>query len=95
MSVAPTCPVAEERDATDDEREDVHRGRAGRHGRAAQSRSGRHCPQPPRQRVEVLQLRDGSVEVHHERRVVTRFTGLCCGNVFKARRGAAELTVKQ
>jgi transposase len=27
-----------------------------------------------RQRVEVLQLRDGSVEVHHERRVVTRFT---------------------
>lgn len=34
MSVAPTCPVAEERDATDDEREDAHRGRAGRHGRA-------------------------------------------------------------
>jgi transposase len=27
-----------------------------------------------RQRVEVLQLRDGSVEVHHERRMVTRFT---------------------
>jgi len=26
------------------------------------------------QRVEVLQLRDGSVEVHHERRMVTRFT---------------------
>ena len=27
-----------------------------------------------RQRVEVLQLRDGSVEVHHEHKVVTRFT---------------------
>jgi hypothetical protein len=27
-----------------------------------------------RQRVEVLQLRDGSVEVHHEQRMVTRFT---------------------
>ncbi len=27
-----------------------------------------------RQRVEVLQLRDGSVEVHHERQMVTRFT---------------------
>ncbi len=27
-----------------------------------------------RQRVEVLQLRDGGVEVHHEQRVVTRFT---------------------
>lgn len=27
-----------------------------------------------RQRVEVLQLRDGSVEVHHEQRTVTRFT---------------------
>jgi hypothetical protein len=27
-----------------------------------------------RQRVEVLQLRDGSVEVQHEQRVVTRFT---------------------
>jgi len=27
-----------------------------------------------RQRVEVLQLRDGSVEVHHGQRMVTRFT---------------------
>lgn len=27
-----------------------------------------------RQRVEVLQLRDGSVEVHHEHKMVTRFT---------------------
>jgi transposase len=27
-----------------------------------------------RQRVEVLQLRDGSVEVHHEHKLVTRFT---------------------
>ena len=27
-----------------------------------------------RQRVEVLQLRDGSVEVHHEQQMVTRFT---------------------
>jgi hypothetical protein len=39
-----------------------------------------------RLRVEVLQLRDGSVEVHHERRVVTRFAApaiarLVCGFV--------------
>src|SRR5215218_629130 len=45
MSVAPTCLVAEERDATDDEREDAHRGRAGRHGRTAHGGRGRHRPE--------------------------------------------------
>lgn len=36
--------------------------------------SGRKYFSLARQRVEVLQLRDGSVEVHHERQAVTRFT---------------------
>jgi transposase len=36
-----------------------------------------------RQRVEVLQLRDGSVEVHHERRVVTRFTATAVARLIR------------
>src|SRR5215207_635905 len=48
MSVAPTCHVAEERDATDDEREDARRSGASHHGRAAQRRPGRSRPQPLR-----------------------------------------------
>lgn len=43
-------------------------------GLALQLTSARKYFSLARQRVEVLQLRDGSVEVHHERRVVTRFT---------------------
>ena len=43
-------------------------------GLTLQLTSGRKYFSLARQRVEVLQLRDGSVEVHHERRVVTRFT---------------------
>jgi hypothetical protein len=42
---------------------------------------------PARQRVEVLQLRDGSVEVHHERRMVTRFTAPAIARLI--RKGAA------
>jgi transposase len=38
-----------------------------------------------RQRVEVLQLRDGSVEVHHERRVVTRFTASAIARLMRKR----------
>jgi hypothetical protein len=40
-----------------------------------------------RQRVEVLQLRDGSVEVHHEQRMVTRFTAAAIARLI--RKGAA------
>jgi transposase len=36
-----------------------------------------------RQRVEVLQLRDGSVEVHHERRMVTRFTATATARLIR------------
>jgi hypothetical protein len=43
-------------------------------GLALQLTSGRKYFSLARQRVEVLQLRDGSVEVHHEQRMVTRFT---------------------
>lgn len=43
-------------------------------GLALQLTSARKFFSLARQRVEVLQLRDGSVEVHHERRMVTRFT---------------------
>jgi len=43
-------------------------------GLVLQLTSGRKYFSLARQRVEVLQLRDGSVEVHHERRMVTRFT---------------------
>jgi hypothetical protein len=43
-------------------------------GLVLQLTSGRKYFSLARQRVEVLQLRDGSVEVHHEQRVVTRFT---------------------
>jgi transposase len=43
-------------------------------GLALQLTSARKFFSLERQRVEVLQLRDGSVEVHHERRMVTRFT---------------------
>jgi transposase len=43
-------------------------------GLVLQLTSGRKHFSLARQRVEVLQLRDGSVEVHHERRMVTRFT---------------------
>jgi transposase len=43
-------------------------------GLRLQLTSGRKYYSLARQRVEVLQLRDGSVEVHHERRMVTRFT---------------------
>lgn len=38
------------------------------------------------QRVEALQLRDGSVEVHHEQRMVTRFTAVIAQFI---RKGAA------
>src|SRR5205085_8703785 len=48
LSVAPTCLVAEERDATDDEREDAHRGGAGRHGRTTHGGGGGHRPEPLR-----------------------------------------------
>jgi transposase len=43
-------------------------------GLALQLTSGKKYFSLARQRVEVLQLRDGSVEIHHERRMVTRFT---------------------
>ena len=43
-------------------------------GLALQLASARNYFSLARQRVEVLQLRDGSVEVHHEQRLVTRFT---------------------
>jgi transposase len=43
-------------------------------GLALQLTSGKKYFSLARQRVEVLQLRDGSVEVHHEQRMVTRFT---------------------
>ena len=43
-------------------------------GLALQLNSERKYFSLARQRVEGLQLRDGSVEVHHERRMVTRFT---------------------
>lgn len=43
-------------------------------GPALQLTSGRKSFSLARQRVEVLQLRDGSVEVHHEQRLVTHFT---------------------
>jgi transposase len=43
-------------------------------GLALQLTSERKYFSLERQRVEVLQLGDGSVEVHHERRMVTRFT---------------------
>jgi hypothetical protein len=36
-----------------------------------------------RQRVEVLQLRDGSVEVHHEQRMVTRFTATAIARLMR------------
>lgn len=35
------------------------------------------------QRVEVLQLKDGSVEVHHERRMVTRFTATAIARLIR------------
>ncbi len=43
-------------------------------GLALQIGSGRKFFSLARQRVEVLQLRDGSVEVHHDRQAVARFT---------------------
>lgn len=43
-------------------------------GLALQLTSGRKYFSLARQRVEVLQLSDGSVEVHHEQKLVTRFT---------------------
>ena len=43
-------------------------------GLVLQLTSGRKYFSLARQRVEVLQLKDGSVEVHHEQRVVRRFT---------------------
>jgi transposase len=45
-----------------------------------------------RQRVEVLQLRDGSVEVHHERRMVTRFTSAVIARLIR-RNAAAKKQV--
>ncbi len=43
-------------------------------GLVLQLTSGRKFFSLARQRAEVLQLQDGSVEVHHEQRMVTRFT---------------------
>jgi hypothetical protein len=43
-------------------------------GLVLQITAGRKFFSLARQRFEVLQLRDGSVEVHHEQRMVTRFT---------------------
>jgi hypothetical protein len=43
-------------------------------GLALQLASGRKYYSLARQRVEVLQLRDGSVEIHHGHKMVTRFT---------------------
>jgi transposase len=43
-------------------------------GLALQLTSERKYFSLERQRVEVLQLRDGSVEIHHEQRMMTRFT---------------------
>lgn len=43
-------------------------------GLVLQLRSGREYCSPAGQKVEVLQLCDGNVEIHHERQVVTRFT---------------------
>jgi transposase len=45
-----------------------------------------------RQRVERLQLRDGSVEVHHERRMVTRFTSAVIARLIR-RNAAAKKQV--
>jgi transposase len=52
-------------------------------GLALQLTSGRKYFSLARQRVEVLQLRDGSVEVHHERRMVTRFTATAIARLIR------------
>ncbi len=56
-------------------------------GLALQLTSARKYFSLARQRVEVLQLRDGSVEVHHEQRMVTRFTAPVIARLI--RKGAA------
>lgn len=61
-------------------------------GLALQLTSGRKHFSLARQRVEVLQLRDGSVEVHHERQVVTRFTAPAIARLIK-KNGAAKKKV--
>lgn len=43
-----------------------------------------------RQRVEVLQLRDGSVEVHHEHKLVTRFTAPVIARLIRKNARAPE-----
>ena len=38
-------------------------------------------------RVEVLQLRDGSAEIHHEHRMATRFTASAVARLIRKMRG--------
>jgi transposase len=52
-------------------------------GLALQLTSERKFFSLERQRVEVLQLRDGSVEVHHGRRLVTRFTATAIARLIR------------
>ena len=61
-------------------------------GLALQLTSERKYFSLARQRVEVLQLRDGSVEVHHERRMVTRFTAPAIARLIR-RNAAAKKRV--
>jgi hypothetical protein len=49
--------------------------------------SGRSYFSLERQRVEMLQLGGGGVEIHHERRMVTRFTAPVIARLM--RKGAA------
>lgn len=47
------------------------------------------------QRVEVLQLRDGSVEVHHEQRMVTRFSAAAIAQLIRKNGPAGNSLCKQ
>jgi transposase len=59
-------------------------------GLALQLASGKKYFSLERQRVEVLQLRDGSVEVQHERRMVSRFTASTIARLIRRNASAKE-----
>jgi hypothetical protein len=59
-------------------------------GLALQLRSERKYFSLARQRVEVLQLRDGSVEVQHEHQTVTRFTASTIARLIGKNDGAQK-----
>ena len=60
-------------------------------GLALQLTSARKFFSLARQRVEVLQLRDGSVEVRHERQTVTRFTASTVARLIRKNAKAKRL----